>query len=100
MKKTLLALMIGAGLSVPATADAKPRPNRSAVTVTVGWVWVPPVRVGVRYHQGYWSHPVHGHVVHRAHRHRPPVRTWIPGHYEGYGRHRHWVPGHYRYRGR
>ncbi len=105
MKKTLFALLIGAGLVASGPAEAhrshKHHHHRKPVpAVAVGWVWVPGVWVGVRYQPGYWSHPQYGHVRQHARPYRQPVRVWVPGRYVGYGPHRRWVPGHYRYTGR
>jgi len=68
------------------------------VVVTIGWTWVE----ATLFRSAHWHHPHYG----RSHRAftsgPPPVRphansVWVPGHWEGRGRHhRHWVPGHWK----
>ena len=90
---------------IPSMADAhqrhkpKPKPVKSAVTisVTLGWDWVD----ATLFRRGHWNHPHYGRDYNAFHAGPPPARphahaTWVPGHYEGRGHHRHWVSGHWR----
>ena len=90
---------------MPATADAhhrhkpKPKPMKPAVTVnvTLGWVWVD----ATLFRRGHWHHPHFGRSYRVIEVGPPPARphshaVWVPGHYEGRGRHKHWVSGYWR----
>ena len=90
---------------IPSTADAhhrhkvkaKPAHPQVTVSVTLGWTWVE----ATLFRRAHWTHSHYG----RSYRvlaagpppHRPhDLSVWVPGHWEGRGRHRHWVPGHWR----
>ena len=90
-RKWLLSLLIAAGATLPLAAS----PAKADVSVGIafgetaqtypaahrgGWVWD-----GYRYSRDEGRH--YGY--------RRPGYVWVPGHWEGRGRHRHYVEGYW-----
>ena len=102
MLSKIIILAVGLFI-IPSTAEAHNRHHPGAhkpsptVVVTLGWTWVE----ASLFRQAHWHHPSYGRSHRAQHAGPPPARpyvnaTWVPGHWQGRGRHRHWTPGHWR----
>lgn len=83
--------------------QAHPRHHYSpaVVKIELDWVWVT-AQFG---RPAHWSHPYYGRSYRAKYIGPPPRRpaasaVWIPGHWEGRGRHRTWVNGRWNIRPR
>ena len=76
--------------------------QRTVVSVTLGWNWVPAHYKRGHWVKGHWRHPHYG-VSHRAlHQGPPPVRPneraiWVPGYWKYHNSHRYWISGRWTY---
>lgn len=85
---TIAALGLTAATIAPSTAEA-------GATIVLS---APVAPVALRVHGAHWEfNAALGRPVWVAAKPLPPPpRAYVPGHWEGKGKHARWVPGHYR----